>query len=348
MSITKDLEIKISNGEAKLSEDIYVYQKDRGVELRLKLNIIRTNYRSAMRSSPFETSTLFAAATILKPNGDIISRNKVIVIDNILTFTIDKEFTDQVDEIGIYKIQFHLYDTEDNRITIPPIQFEVKELLGIIDEDEIGNSYGIADQSVTDVCTVVDDGRQMDIFLDGKYIKTIWSSGDLISTSKLNKVEYAIEHLNDRLNVKIDNVILTDDYYLEFYANETLVNSVKVQTKESIFVGDESPTEEDCVVWIDTSDNEEFMQDVPDLVLDEFRSIFDSLSKQITNLKSKCTELEARVTFLEESDCDCDSGSGGGSDDGDNDGSNDSNSTILTLEDNSTLTLEDNSILILE
>ena len=41
MSITKDLEIKISNGVAKLSEDVYVYQKDRGIELRLKLNVKR-------------------------------------------------------------------------------------------------------------------------------------------------------------------------------------------------------------------------------------------------------------------------------------------------------------------
>ena len=42
---------------------------------------------------------------------------------------------DELDEIGIYNIQFHFYDNEDNRITIPPVQFEVKELLGVIKEE---------------------------------------------------------------------------------------------------------------------------------------------------------------------------------------------------------------------
>lgn len=51
MSIIRDLEIKINNGEAKLSENVYVYQKDIGVELKLKLNIFETNYRSNARSN---------------------------------------------------------------------------------------------------------------------------------------------------------------------------------------------------------------------------------------------------------------------------------------------------------
>ena len=167
MSITRNLDIKISNGQAKLSEEVYVYQKDRGIELKLKLNLIRVNYRSAVRSSLFEVDRLFAGATILKPNGQIINRDKVEVIDNIITFTIDEEFTDEVDEIGIYKIQFHLYDLEDNRISIPPIQFEVKELLASnINEDETFE-FGVVGKSSADACLVTDDGKEMEIFVDG-------------------------------------------------------------------------------------------------------------------------------------------------------------------------------------
>ncbi|MBP3930061.1 MAG: hypothetical protein J6D47_10920 [Peptostreptococcaceae bacterium] len=54
MSIIRDLELKVSNGEARLNEDIYVYQKDRGVELRFKLDFIRNNYRSTVRSLLFD------------------------------------------------------------------------------------------------------------------------------------------------------------------------------------------------------------------------------------------------------------------------------------------------------
>lgn len=96
----------------------------------------------------FEVNNVYAA-TILKPNGDIVSRKKSVIADNTITFVIDKEFTDQVDEIGIYKIQFHLYDDNDNRITIPPIEFEVKELLGVINEEDIVHDYGITDDTLT-------------------------------------------------------------------------------------------------------------------------------------------------------------------------------------------------------
>lgn len=258
MSITKDLEIKISNGEARLSEEVYVYQKDRGVELRLKLNLIRINYRSAVRSSLFEVSTLFAGATILKPNGEVISRERVKVVDNIITFTIDEEFTDHVDEIGIYKIQFHLYDLEDNRITIPPIQFEVKELLAYIEEEEDFYKVGKADYSNIDTCLVADGGEEMEIFIDGKYIKTVWNGGDFITSVKLNKIEEAIEYLSEEvvvlknefetldngvenLNHKLSNV-LTNDNHLNIEmipystANDINITSVKDALDKLLYV----------------------------------------------------------------------------------------------------------------
>lgn len=199
MSIVKNLEIKVNNGEAKLSENVYIYQNDRGIELKLKLNLVNNNSHSAIRSSLFETDTIFAGATILKPNGELIGRDKAIIKDDTITFRIDRDFTDHVDEIGVYKIQFHIYDTLDNRITLPPISFEVKELLGIVDEFE--SNFGVADNSYVDLCNVLDDGREIEIFSNGKYIKTIWNNGDLISSAKLNKIEEAIEYLDNQFHV---------------------------------------------------------------------------------------------------------------------------------------------------
>ena len=215
MSIIKNLEVKIKNGEAKLNEEVYVYQRDRGVELKIKLNMIEINSISSERLTLFEVNTMYAGATILKPNGDIIGRRKTIVKDNTITFTIDKEFTDEVDETGVYKIQFHLYDDDDNRITIPPIQFEVKELLGFINEEDIDHQYGIVDISSCDERMVADDGKQLTVFANGKYIKTIWSSGDLITSSKLNKIEDAIGDLDGRFYIgreplHIDPIVWVD------------------------------------------------------------------------------------------------------------------------------------------
>ena len=201
MSIVKNLEIKINNDEARLSENVYVYQNDRGVQLKLKLNLVRTNYRSAVKSSFFESNDILASATILKPNGSVIGKSKSVVINDTITFTIDREFTDQVDEIGVYKVQFHLYDSENNRITIPPVEFEVKELLGFIDESELEHNFGVVDKSLSDSCLVADGDNELIIFADGRYIKTVWNSGDLVSSSKLNKIEEAIYNLDGRFSI---------------------------------------------------------------------------------------------------------------------------------------------------
>lgn len=169
MSITKELELRVFDGKAKLNEDVYIYQNDRGIDLKLKLN--RSIFKSSMKSLMFGSGAMFASATILKPNGGVTSKSKVVVVNDTITFTIDKSFTDDLDEIGIYSVQFHLYDEKDNRITIPPIQFEVKELIGIVDEESIYNTYGVVDNSNVDLCTIADDGKSVEIFSNGKYIK---------------------------------------------------------------------------------------------------------------------------------------------------------------------------------
>ena len=62
----------------------------------------------------FDSDDIYASATIMKPNGELIGRRRSIVIDNTITFIIDKDLTDQMDEIGTYQVQFHLYDNGDS------------------------------------------------------------------------------------------------------------------------------------------------------------------------------------------------------------------------------------------
>ena len=42
MSISKDLDMRVKDGVASLSENFYIYQNDGGIELRLKLNHSKT------------------------------------------------------------------------------------------------------------------------------------------------------------------------------------------------------------------------------------------------------------------------------------------------------------------
>ena len=132
MAITKDLEIKINGDQAAFTENFYIYQNDRGIDLNIRVSMpkLQINKRNASLLAELEGAS--GGAIILKPNGDVIGRSNINISDDVIKFTIDHSLTDELNEIGIYKVQFHLYDGEDNRITIPPVQFEVKSLLAVI------------------------------------------------------------------------------------------------------------------------------------------------------------------------------------------------------------------------
>lgn len=132
MAITKDLEIKINGDTAAFTEKFYIYQNDRGIELNIKVNMPKLQISKRNVSLLAELEGASGGAIILKPNGDVIGQNNIVIADEVIKFTINHELTDDLDEVGIYKLQFHLYDSEDNRITIPPVEFEVKGLIGII------------------------------------------------------------------------------------------------------------------------------------------------------------------------------------------------------------------------
>lgn len=107
----------------------------------------------------------------------------------------------------------------------------------------------------------------------------------------------------------------------------------------SVVSSDEEPTDEKALIWIDTSENEDFYGDtLEDKIIEEFRAMFKNLSNAISELKAKNIALEARIAFLEEN------GSNGGiitppSPD------NTSSSEILVMEDGSVLVDELGNIL---
>lgn len=67
----------------------------------------------------------------------------------------------------------------------------------------------------------------------------------------------------------------------------------------NVHVGDNPPEDEELVAWIDTSDDDEIVTDIADLLLEEFRDIFSEMQKEILYLKSKTIELETRLYLLE-------------------------------------------------
>lgn len=198
-----------------------------------------------------------------------------------------------------------------------------------------------------------------------------------------------LKEITDTLNKKVDDIILTDDSFLNFYANNVLIKSIKIEggseiasqeieqlkntkvdditvgTKDGItyirlfanntllksveiktggesliHVGADEPTADNCEVWIDVSDDEEYIGILPDLMLNEIKTIINNLQSEVESLKQMVVNHEARIVYLEVN--------GGGSSGGSGEGNKDTVYVPLVLETGELLTLEDGTILTLE
>ena len=124
--ITKNVIIKITGDKATLSEKIILYRDDKGIDIYFTLSGFSYKFNKD------NLSGVVVDAKILKPSGDVVTISNLSISGaNKIKFTIDNTMTDEIVEIGKQKLQISLYDdsTKTNRITIPPIEFEVKEQL---------------------------------------------------------------------------------------------------------------------------------------------------------------------------------------------------------------------------
>ena len=105
-------------------------------------------------------------------------------------------------------------------------------------------------------------------------------------------------------NTKFDDVLTEtrDGFtFIKLFANNTLVKTIEIKTSGDnvIHVGAEQPTADNCEVWVDTSDDEEFTGKIQDILLDELKSVISTLQNEIHKLKGIIVEHEARIEYLE-------------------------------------------------
>ena len=124
--ITKNVTIKVVDDKATLSDKIILYQHDKGIEILFTVSGFNYKFKKDNYTG------VVVDGRIQKPSGTVISvDNMDISGTNKIKFIIDETMTDELEEIGSHKLQIHLYDdeTKTNRVTIPPITFEIKQQL---------------------------------------------------------------------------------------------------------------------------------------------------------------------------------------------------------------------------
>ena len=135
MSLSRNVTVKIIRNKAQLDSKLYFYERDYGITI----NFLIQEYQFRYDKNPTGVLTsmnddvLYAYTTIINPMGMELTRQNGVVVDDVIQFVLTDDLTDELNEIGIYKLQFHI-KCEHSEISIPPIEFEIKERLKGITE----------------------------------------------------------------------------------------------------------------------------------------------------------------------------------------------------------------------
>ena len=190
--------IKISNNSAKMDSTIVLYRGDKNIEIRFTILQSPFKYSNTVATNVIESTNASYGQLVIKTPNDkppIFSEVSATKEGTIL-FTITKEMIDEIEEVGVYTFQIRLMDeNKQSRVTIPPVEngIEIKEPIAI-EDDNTTNVVGLAKANyavatLSDVDTPAFDDT-------GKYNKTNWNDGDIITNVALNKIEDGIYTTN--------------------------------------------------------------------------------------------------------------------------------------------------------
>lgn len=196
--------IKISNNVSKMDSTIVLYRGDKNVEIRFTILQSPFKYSNTVATNVIESTNASYGQLVIKTPNDkppIFSEVSATKEGTVL-FTITKEMIDEIEELGVYTFQIRLMDeNKQSRVTIPPVEngIEIKEPIAI-EDDNTTNVVGLAKANyavatLSDVDTPAFDDA-------GKYNKTNWNDGDIITSASLNKIEDGIYATNENVNTK--------------------------------------------------------------------------------------------------------------------------------------------------
>ena len=210
--------IKISNNVSKMDSTIVLYRGDKNVEIRFTILQSPFKYSNTVATNVIESTNASYGQLVIKTPNDkppIFSEVSATKEGTVL-FTITKEMIDEIEEVGVYTFQIRLMDeNKQSRVTIPPVEngIEIKEPIAIEDDNTTNvvglakANYAVATLSDADIPTFDDNG---------KYNKTNWNDGDIITNVSLNKIEDGIyttnanvPHINSEtalLNITVDQL----------------------------------------------------------------------------------------------------------------------------------------------
>ena len=221
--------IKISNNSAKMDSTIVLYRGDKNIEIRFTILQSPFKYSNTVATNVIESTNASYGQLVIKTPNDKppIFSDVSATKEGTVLFTITKEMIDEIEELGVYTFQIRLMDeNKQSRVTIPPVEngIEIKEPIAI-EDDNTTNVVGLAKANyavatLSDTVTPTFDDN-------GKYNKTNWNDGDIITNASLNKIEDGIYTTNE-------NVTATKKYVDDRFVCTDLIENVGTIPKEEM------------------------------------------------------------------------------------------------------------------
>ena len=195
--------INIEDNSAYIEEPVILYKGDRNIEVQFTINNNPFKYKAGI-------DLTYGQLVIKRPTTDPIFSDVAKLSSGKVLFVITGDMIDELVELGNYDFQVRLLNADKtSRATLPPVSAGILIKEPVCEEEGVNYSLTGYSRAAT--------GEVLDVFDEnGDYIKTTWVHGDLITDSKLNKIENALYEINEK-EVDVD---------LSDYATESYVDSV--------------------------------------------------------------------------------------------------------------------------
>lgn len=169
--INREVTCTVKGRTTVLSEDIFLYKGDGSVQLLF--NVVDYKYRFDPENMVQKAAIKTTNMTIVKPNKTSFKTNRTQCLDDQVVFNVARDLLDEQDEVGIYQIQIHLFDLENNRITIPPFNITILDTISDVPEPNLA----ILNASYADKAYLSNEKSS---------IKGPFQPGDLLTADNLN------------------------------------------------------------------------------------------------------------------------------------------------------------------
>lgn len=236
--------IIIKNNEATIEQPIVLYKGDRNIELQFTIENNPFKYKPGM-------DITYGQLIIETPNAGPIFSEPAKMSSSRVLFIVTEEMIDgldpegnPVDETGAYNFQIRLLNTDQtSRGTLPKVTggIVIKQPLyeeAVVNTASVNSRSAVVMRANDGIMLLADDGSDGPFDVDGNYNRTNWYGGDIITDSKLNKIEEALYQINDDIPTDYatqeyvdDSIRNTRDYVEDNYATTSYVDDQRRATE---------------------------------------------------------------------------------------------------------------------